>query len=102
MNNNQLRVTKAKACKSHYEFIFENIQDVFYETTIDGTILEMSPSVEYVLNYRREELIGKSVYILYAEPAQRDELIKAVQKEKYLCDYEVLLKRKDGVTVSFV
>ena len=34
-----------------YRSIFENIQDVYYETSLDGTILEISPSVEKFSNY---------------------------------------------------
>lgn len=100
MNNNRSRTTKSEANENHYEFIFENIQDILYETSADGTILEFSPSVEQILHYKRDELIGKSVLTLYAEPDSRDELIKIVRKQRQVCDYEVLLKRKDGAVIN--
>lgn len=79
-----------------YHSIFENIQDVYYEITLDGKILEVSPSIEKISRYKREELIGKSLYDIYAEPKKRDELIKKILKNGRVTDYEVLLKDKDG------
>ena len=47
-----LRESEAK-----YRQIFENVQDIFYRTDLEGTILELSPSVERY-GYSREALIG--------------------------------------------
>ena len=79
-----------------YHSIFENIQDVYYEITMDGKILEVSPSIEKISRYKREELIGKSLYDIYADPKKRDELIKKILKNGRVTGYEVLLKDKDG------
>ena len=43
--------------EGRYRNIFKNIQDVYYEVTLDGTILEASPSIEDVSLYKREEII---------------------------------------------
>jgi PAS domain-containing protein len=48
-----------------YRNIFENIQCVYYEVTLDGIILEISPSIEEVSIYKREEIIGHSLYDIY-------------------------------------
>jgi PAS domain S-box-containing protein len=48
-----------KNSERRYRTIFENIQDVYYETLLDGTIIEVSPSIEMLSVYKREELIGK-------------------------------------------
>ncbi len=79
-----------------YRNIFENIQDVYYETTMEGTILEMSPSIENVSKYKRSELIGKSVYDLYTNPEEREEVLKAVLASGKLDNYEIHLTDKDG------
>ena len=62
--------------KEKYSMIFENIQDVYYEVTLDGIILEISPSIKEVSKYSREELIGTSAYNLYAYPKKRDEFVR--------------------------
>lgn len=82
-----------------YRRIFENIQDVYYEVTLDGIIIEISPSIEEVSKYTREELIGASAYNMYADPEKRDEFVRELLKNGTLADYEVILKDKDRLQV---
>ncbi|UTB32455.1 MAG: PAS domain S-box protein [Methanobacterium sp. ERen5] len=42
-----------------YRTIFENIQDVFFQTDQDGILKTLSPSVERYSGYRPEDIIGK-------------------------------------------
>ena len=79
-----------------YRNIFDNIQDIYYEVTIDGIILEISPSIEEIVGYKRTKLIGKSSYDLYVDPNQRDEYVKTLLKNGKVTDCEILLKDKDG------
>jgi two-component system cell cycle sensor histidine kinase/response regulator CckA len=81
-----------------YRSIFENVQDVYYETLFDGTILEVSPSIEIISKgqYKRTDLIGKSMYEFYVDIKDRDTLIKAIQKTGSVSDFEVPLKNRDG------
>ena len=44
-----------------YKKIFNNIQDVFFQTDTEGNITEISPSIERYSGYKPEELIGKPV-----------------------------------------
>ena len=37
-----------KKSEEKYRSIFENVQDIYFETSMEGTILEISPSVELV------------------------------------------------------
>ena len=66
------------ASEAKYRSIFENIQDVYYEVTFDGTITEMSTSINYFSQYSREELIGSSVYNIYTYEKERDKLIEEI------------------------
>ncbi|MDQ7786244.1 MAG: PAS domain S-box protein [Thermodesulfovibrionales bacterium] len=81
-----------------YRSIFENIQDVYYETALDGTILEVSPSIEKVSGgqYQREYLIGKSMLDFYATPQDRDTLLMNLQKHGSVSDMEITFKNRDG------
>jgi PAS domain S-box-containing protein len=80
-----------------YRAIFENIQDVYLESSLDGVIIEISPSIESISKYKRNELIGKSVYDLYTNPDERDELIKVVLAKGRVSDLEINLTDKDGL-----
>ncbi|MBW2608231.1 MAG: PAS domain S-box protein, partial [Deltaproteobacteria bacterium] len=79
-----------------YRNIFENIQDVYYESTLEGIILEISPSIENVSKYTRKELIGKSAYDFYTNPEERDELLKAVLVSGKVDNFEIHLTDIDG------
>ena len=81
-----------------YRSIFENVQDVYYETSFDGTVLEVSPSIEFISKgqYHRKDLIGRSMYEFYADVQNRDAVIAAIQKAGRVLDYEVTLKNRDN------
>jgi two-component system, cell cycle sensor histidine kinase and response regulator CckA len=91
-----------------YRQIFENIQDVYYESGLDGRILEVSPSIERMSEYRREDLLGKSLYDIYANPEERTGFVRQILEKGRLNEYEISLKDKDGsmrpcsVTTSIV
>jgi hypothetical protein len=87
-----------KVSEEKYRRIFENVQDLFYETAIDGTILEVSPSIEFLSHgqYRRKELIGKSIYDFYSVADERSALVSKIEKEGIVSDFEIMLKNADG------
>ncbi len=93
---NALRKSEEK-----YRRIFENMQDVYYETSIDGTIHEISPSIKILSKgqYQRDELIGKSMYIFYSDPNERTALISKIKERGSVSDFEITLKNKDGSRV---
>jgi PAS domain S-box-containing protein len=84
--------------EKRYRGIFENVQDVYYETTVEGTILEVSPSIEVVSKgqYPRDDLIGKSMWDFYADSGERQALIKMLLEHGKVTDFEVMLKNRDG------
>ncbi|MDI6644139.1 MAG: PAS domain S-box protein [Methanobacteriaceae archaeon] len=79
-----------------YREIFENVQDVFYQANSQGHIIDISPSIKRYSGYEREELLGRKLDELYVNPEDREEMLKIIQKEKEVVDYEVQLKNKDG------
>ncbi|MBW2054876.1 MAG: PAS domain S-box protein [Deltaproteobacteria bacterium] len=79
-----------------YRNIFKNIQDVYYEASLDGIILEASPSIEDISLYKREEIIGKSLSDIYVDPKNRDEFEKELLKNGKVTDHEALMIDKDG------
>ncbi|MFC0877567.1 PAS domain S-box protein [Saccharicrinis sp. FJH2] len=87
-----------KVREQKYRSIFDNIQDAYYESSAEGKILEISPSIEHLSRgqYRREELIGRSIIEMYAEPKQRDILYQKFAENERISDHELILKNKDG------
>ena len=85
-----------RAGEEKYRGIFENIQDVYYEVTPDGRILEISPSVHNVTSYSREELIGASLETLYRDIQDRQVMLDRLLAEGKIADYEINMIGKDG------
>jgi diguanylate cyclase (GGDEF)-like protein/PAS domain S-box-containing protein len=86
-----------------YRTIFENVQDIFLRADFDGTLLEVSPSIERHLGYQREDLLGRTFEFVYAEQEDRDKLRQTLIAEGEVTDFEVAIRAQDGhlLTVSF-
>ena len=92
---------KLRESEEKYRRIYDNLQDVYVETTLDGTILEMSPQVATLSEgqYKREDLIGTSVNALYADAHYRDTILEAVKQRGRAIDVESMFRNRDGSLV---
>jgi len=86
-----LKVSEAK-----YRSIYENINDLYTEVTMDGMILTVSPSVKEVIGYEADDLIGTNISNLYSNPEERIEVFKTILLKKEIKNYEVTIKDKKG------
>ncbi len=75
--------------------IFQNIQDVYFEMAPDTTILEVSPSVSKISQYKREDLVGKSIDHLVIDEKIKNTFLKLLLEKGELKDFDVPLKDKD-------
>lgn len=89
--NEALRLSELK-----YRNIFENVQDVFYQTDLNGLILDVSPSVINHTGYTRKEVLGTIASNLYTKPGDRMQALEMIRKKGELKDHEVSFKSKDG------
>ena len=85
-----------KESEKRYRRIFENIQDVYYEMDLDGILLEISPSIERISRYRRDELVGSPITRVLANPKARHNLTKEILEKGEVVNVEVELADKDG------
>ena len=82
-----------------YRKIYENVEDVIYETDNQSYLTSISPSIEKRGGYRPEELIGRSVTEFFVRPEQYASLDSQMLQNGSVNDFEALLRRKDGSTV---
>ncbi len=82
--------------RKKYQRIFTNIQDVYYEEDIDGTLLEISPSIASITGFTPEDLLGKPFQTIYESPNQRDILLGEILTHGSLDNYELQIKDKNG------
>ncbi len=85
-----------KESEEKYRTIFENVQDVFFQTDIKGKIIEVSPSVEKYFGISPKELVGNHVDMLYSDPEDRKKLLKVLQEKGEVSDYEISLKNSQN------
>ncbi len=92
----QLRKSEEK-----YRNIFENVQDVYYEASLDGLLLEISPSIEPISRgqYRQADLIGRQILDFYDDAEERDRLIIELLETSSVSDFEISLRNRDGSLV---
>lgn len=91
---------KLKRTMDSYTRIFENIQDVYYEIEFDGTILEISPSIEQNSSYTHDELVGSCIFDIFPDDNQHDLFLTKLTKEGHLTDYETDLIDKDKTKIN--
>jgi PAS domain S-box-containing protein len=85
-----------KTSEEKYRTIFENVQDVFYQTDLEGTVKEISPSIKHFSEFKREEIIGHSVSELYLDFKDREQLLLMLTTKGEIRDYEIRMKTKIG------
>jgi PAS domain S-box-containing protein len=86
--------------EKRYRYLFENVQDVVYTMTFDGTIIDITPSIKELSKgqYVREDLIGRSWADFYEHPKERQDVLDTLQKDGFINDYRIVLKNRDGST----
>ncbi len=84
-----------------YKTIFENVQDVFYQTDLQGKIIEVSPSILSLTGYSRLEFIGDNFDRLYESQEDKKAKVKKLLENGELINYEANLKTKNG-TLKYV
>jgi len=85
--------------EERYRRIFSNIQDIYFESSMGGLIIEVSPSIENSLGYRRDQLIGMPFAMLCDDPEAVGEIRERLQEYEQLRDFELLLRPRGGETL---
>ena len=90
-----------KKTEEKYRRIFEDSKDMLFMTSADGKHAEVNQAGVDLLGYGSKEEM-RQVYakdaFLYPEDQKR--LMKEVQKEGFVKDFEVKLKRRDGSPIE--
>jgi PAS domain S-box-containing protein len=86
----------------NYRDILENIQDVYYRSDREGNLIMISPSGLNLMGYGSEnEILGRNIAgTVYADPSERRTFLQALEKDGFVNNFEVDLKRPDGTSVT--
>ena len=86
-----------------YRSIFENSVEGIFQTTPDGHYLSANPSLVRLYGYESiEELCASLTEVdhqLYVLPDRRAKLIRLIEEQGTVCDFESQVYRKDGSVI---
>jgi len=96
----QLEAVNSRLRQSEEKFrnIFENLPDVYVEASADGTILEIGSQVATLSKgqYGREDLLGTSTALLFADPQYAGALLLAMKDAGRAIDMDAMFRNRDG------
>ncbi|CAD0009886.1 PAS domain S-box protein [Flavobacterium chungangense] len=90
-----------KVSEEKFRSIYENFQDIYMKTTIDGILLDVSPSFEKNFQIPRSEFMGTSVFDYYPNKKNKELLLKKLRTQGHISDFDVQLYDSSGNPVYF-
>ncbi|MGA8981596.1 MAG: PAS domain S-box protein [Candidatus Acidiferrales bacterium] len=90
-------VTSQHESEIRFTELFESLREGIFFTTPEGKLLDANPALLRMLGYDdKEELQKLNFRELYADPSQRDTLVRQVVEHGAVQDVDVVYRRKDG------
>jgi PAS domain S-box-containing protein len=90
-------VTSRHQAELRFNEFFESLREGIFFTTPDGHVLDANPAMVRMLGFEsKAELQLENFGQVYADPSQRDALLRELQSRGSVQDREVVLRRKDG------
>ena len=91
---------KLQQAEEKYRNIYENATEGIFQASLDGRFITANPSLARIHGYDSpEELMESTTDIgtqLYADPADRDDLVELLRMQGAVQNYEVKMRRHDG------
>jgi PAS domain S-box-containing protein len=87
--------------KEQYRSLFEETKDVVFISTPEGKFLDINPAGIALFGYASKEelLLANIAQDIYADPEQREVYKSTLAKNKFVKDFELILRKKDGQKV---
>jgi PAS domain S-box-containing protein len=91
--------TKLKESEEKFRSLFEESRDVIYFSTSSGKLIDINQAGEKLFGYTKEELLNIEPEDLYVRKEDRQRFINLIQKQGFVEEFEVPLKKKDGTVI---
>jgi PAS domain S-box-containing protein len=82
--------------EKRYRALFEGSRDAIYITAREGEIVDANQSMIDLFGYSREEIIGLNARKTYVNPEDRKKFQEKIEREGFVRDYEIKLRKKNG------
>jgi PAS domain S-box-containing protein len=96
------RTQQLQAVEQEYRSLFEESKDMVFITTLEGKVLDINPAGVELFGFQTKEEVLRlgSMLDAYSSPADRASFREEIEKKGFVKDYEITIKRKDGVPRS--
>jgi len=89
--------------EERFRDLYENAPNAYFSVGVDGCIRTCNTTAGQLLGYRTEELVGRSVFELYADTPQGKkkarEIFQRFLSGEKISDEELQMKKKDGTPI---
>jgi PAS domain S-box-containing protein len=90
-------VTSQHQAELRFNEFFESLREGIFFTTPDGQVLDANPAMVRMLGFESKAALQMENFRqVYADPSQRDALLRELQSRGSVQDREVVMRRKDG------
>lgn len=96
------RVEKAlREGEEKFRTLFDESRDAIYITSREGTVLDANRATLELLGVTQQEMIHRlNIRELYVDPEARATFQEAIEREGFVRDYPIRLRRKDGKEIE--
>lgn len=98
--NTEFSIPDEKNNFEEYFSIFENINEAVCINTKEGIIFFVNKSTLELFGYSRDKMIGMNIRELYANSDVRPEILRIIERDGYIKDFPVKLKKKNGEIID--
>lgn len=85
--------------KEYLENVFENSADIIVMVNNKGRFVHWNKSAAETFGYRFEELEGKSVFDLYPDKTELEDMLARLRSAGFIRGHEIAMIKKDGTVV---
>ncbi|MCU0726312.1 MAG: PAS domain S-box protein [Planctomycetes bacterium] len=89
-------VEEMRYSRDYFEGIVENSADIIVTVNPHGYIYTFNRGAEQVLGWSRDEMIGRHVSKIFADPSERDAAVAQLREAEDVVNHETRVITKDG------
>ncbi len=89
-------VAELKKARDYLEGILESTADIIITVNSTGKILSLNSGAENALGYKRFDLLGKPIEMLFANPRDREIAIGRLEHRESVANYETKFRTSDN------
>lgn len=86
--------------ENKYRHVFENIQNLYFELALDGTVILVSDSISNMFNVTAEKLTGKNLFEVYGKSSNMQEVITAIRDKEVVVNHELKILKGENEEIT--